>query len=159
MPAVWAAVKHRLCVQLSHFNSWALLCLRAASEVSQGKKISSQVLPVKAIQNLTKGTPVDLAVMGWIWPLGYPGHAAITLLHLIWQGCECYRVPFFSLPPFSLPSPQKSMFQNFPQNHLATVWMFPFCFQLGLHMLQNGAITKSHTAIGLGPLPWLYTNF
>lgn len=159
MPAVWAAVKHRLCAQLSHFNSWALLYLRAVSEVSQEKNISSQGLPVKAIQTLTKATPVDLVYDGLDLATRVPWTCCITLLHLIWQGYECYRVPFFFLAPFPLPSPQKSVFQNFPQNHLATVWMFPFCFQLGLPMLQDGAITKSHTAIGLAPFPWLHTNF
>jgi len=34
--------------------------------------------------------------MGWIWPIGYPGRAQMTLLHLIWQGSECCRALFLS---------------------------------------------------------------
>lgn len=99
MPAVWAAVKHRLCAQLSHFNSWALLYLRAASEVSQEKKTSSQDLPVKAIQNLTKATPVDLVHDGLHLATRVPWTCCRNSASLIWQRCECYRVLFFFLPP------------------------------------------------------------
>lgn len=82
--------------------------------------------------------------------MGYSGHAHRTLLHLIWQWYGCCRA-IYSFP-FIFHK------KNFPQNHLAPVWRFPFCLQMGLHMLQDGAISKSHTAIGLSFLPWLYTN-
>lgn len=79
----------------------------------------------------------------------------LTELCFIWFGSDMDAAELSTL---LLLFSTKRALQNFPQNHLATVWRFPFCLQMGLHMLQDGAISKSHTAIGLSFLPWLYTN-
>lgn len=138
--AVWAAVKHRLYVQLSHFKNWFLLNPYSRKlNISEAPQLLSphQEYSLKS-SPASKGHPkfdrsqhqLGGLITGCIWPMGYTGHAHRALFHLIWQGYGCCWALYSFLSFFLFFFPPRK--QRCKISH-STIWQlhggFPFAFK------------------------------